>query len=291
MKRGTLLTFFLVTCFLLITPTVFADNVTENLQSRVLERFDSPTETGNYSYRQNHRWIVKGSKFVTQGFPKYGWIKTWPIALYPTAPKGVDLHSFGVEAKFDRMGYNYLEFIPVEDKNDANGNPVPMGIPIPGRVKNLDMWVWGSDYNYYMDVQLRDYQGIVHVLRLGNINFKGWKNLRVDIPSSIPQNVVYVPQRKGLELVKIVLWTRPNEKVDGFYVYLDEIKVFTDTFETPFDGQPLADPTIVNQLWSSGVDVSGSNSSTSSGNGSSTSNSTTTAPSTNSTNTGNGGGK
>jgi hypothetical protein len=249
MKRGMLLTFFLVTSVLLYTPAVFSDTVTENLQSRIIERFDNPDGTDIYDYRQNHRWIVRGSKFVTEGFPKFAWIQAWPEALYREVPEGRDVRSFGVQASFDRLGYNYLEFIPVEDDPDQDGNPIPKGIPIPGRVKNMDLWAWGSNHNYYMDVHLRDYRGIIHVLRLGYLNYRGWQNLKVTIPSYIPQDVVYVPQRKGLELVKLVLWTEPDERVDGFYFYVDEIKVFTDLFESPFDGEILATPKRVEELW------------------------------------------
>jgi hypothetical protein len=118
-------------------------------------------------------------------------------------------------------------------------------------VKNLDFWVWGSNYDYYMEVQLRDHRGVVHVLDLGAINFAGWRNLRVQIPTYISQSVQYVPQLKTLELVKLVLWTRPSERVDGFWVYLDQIKVFTDVFESPFDGEGLADPERIDELWNS----------------------------------------
>jgi len=254
MKRGVLLAFFLVTSFVLIAPTAFADRQTENLQSRIIERFDGPEDDGQYDYRQNHRWIVRGSKFVTEGFPTYAWVDTWPQALYRVAPGDVQLRSIGVQASFDRMGYNFLEFIPVEDEDDENGEPVAKGIPIPGRVQNIDFWVWGSNHNYYMDIHLMDHRGIVHVLRMGNINYRGWQNLKVNIPTYIPQDVVWVPQRQGLELVTIVMWTQPTERVAGFYIYIDEIKVFTDVFEAPFDGEGLAIPEEIENLWSNALE-------------------------------------
>lgn len=261
MRQGSALIVCLMMLTILFAAPVFADRSTEDAQSKIIERFDAPSSgtdaNSKYEYAQNHRWDVRGSKFITQGYPKPAWVNTRPQAL--PLPEGSAVGSLGVQFSFDRMGYNFVEFIPVEDKDGADGKPVPMGIPLPGRVKNLDMWWWGSNFNYYVEVQLRDWRGMVHVLRLGDINFKGWKNLKIEIPSYISQDVKYVPNRKGLELVKIVLWTRPEEKVTGgvdeagktipIFVYLDHIKILTDMFENPFDGSDLADPEKAGKLW------------------------------------------
>ena len=103
---------------------------------------------------------------------------------------------------------------------------------------------------------------MVHVLNLGNLNYRGWANLRVAIPSSIPQTSQYVAQLgaggefvsdlRGLQIVKMVLWTRPGEQVGGFFVYLDEIKVETDVYRDPFDGEELRTAESVQQLWEEG---------------------------------------
>jgi hypothetical protein len=74
--------------------------------------------------------------------------------------------------------------------------------------------------------------------------------MKVEIPNSIPQDIKYLPQQQGLELVKLVLWTYPSERVTGFKMYIDQIKAMCDMFETPFDGSGLADPKIVESLWS-----------------------------------------
>jgi hypothetical protein len=256
MRRGSVLTLCLMALIILLSSNLFAQDNTENLQSRIIERFDDPAGTDLYGVRQNFRWIVRGSKFITDGFPQFAWVETYPDALYNRnnpVPPGVTPRALGVEAAFDRPGYNYLEFIPVEDEPDEDGEPVPTGIPIPGIVKNLDFWVWGSNFEYYVEIHLQDYRGISHVLYVDDINYRGWRNLTVNIPSAIPQTVEYVPSRKGLELVKIVLWTTPGENVSGFYVYLDQIKVFTDVFLQPFDGEVLSDPEEVDNLWNQGV--------------------------------------
>jgi hypothetical protein len=74
--------------------------------------------------------------------------------------------------------------------------------------------------------------------------------LRVRIPNSISQSKRILPKLAGLSFVKFRIWTTPTEKVDDFYVYFDQFKVLTDTFETFFDGDELADPERVQQLWS-----------------------------------------
>jgi hypothetical protein len=175
-------------------------------------------------------------------------VNSWPEALYRKQPEGRELKALGVHGRFDRKGYNYVEIIPVT--KDKDGKSVPRGIPLPGRVHNMDMWVWGANFDYYMEAHLMDFRGMVHVLNMGSIRYVGWKNLKISIPPYIPQAVQYAPHRKELQLVKFVLWTRPNERVDDFYTYIDQVKIFTDLFETRFDGEVLADPDSIKDLWS-----------------------------------------
>ncbi|HEY9594617.1 MAG TPA: flagellar filament outer layer protein FlaA, partial [Spirochaetia bacterium] len=125
-------------------------------------------------------------------------------------------------------------------------------IPIPGRVQSVNMWVWGANYNYWIDAYVRDYQGIDHVVHLGSLNFAGWRNLSAGISTAIPQSRKYIPRYAGLELTKLVMWTAPDEKVDDFYLFIDELTVITDLFETRFDGEDLADPTTLNEIWQQG---------------------------------------
>lgn len=246
MKRGVLLAVSLM-LFILIPGAAFSDEVTVNLQSRVIEDFDDP---------EGSPWMVRGSKFSSiietdsgqDVYPKSGFIATWPEPLYRRPPQDKDLKVFGVHGKFDRMGYNFIEIIPA--KKGEDGKLEPRTIPIPGRVKNMDVWVWGSNFKYYLEAHIMDHKGITHTLDFGDINFIGWRNLQVNIPGHISQSIMQVPALKGLELVKFVLWTRPSERVDNFYFYLDEVKVFTDLFETPFYGEDLTDPEMVEKLWS-----------------------------------------
>ena len=247
MKIGRLLGIGLVVVLLIPSAIAAQQQATTNYQSIVIESFDNPDESP---------WEIRAGKFTAEGFPRMAFVNTWPEALYRNEPEGTTLRAMGVQGAFDRQGYNFIEFFPVEENED--GEMVPRGITIPGQATNLDMWVWGSNFDYYIDVHFRDYRGMTHVVNLGDIGYRGWRNLRIQIPTWIPQTAPYVAElRNGefvsdlrsLELVKIVLWTRPDERVNGFFTYFDEIKVETDLYRDPFDCEALRDPEMVQELW------------------------------------------
>ncbi len=238
--------FLLVTLpLLLLFPAAFAaaDDATLDLQSVVVSSFDDPNET---------QWIVQGSKFATKDFPQAQPVKAWPDSLFGRNPKNQNsLLALGVHSRFDRKGYNYVEIIPA--KKGPDGKLAPAPLVLPGRVRMIDLWVWGANYNYTLDVHLRDFQGIDRVLHAGSLMFAGWKNMSVTVTGNIPQSRRYLPQFQPLELTKLVIWTHPTEKVDDFYVFLDQLKVLTDLGRTRFDGDDLADPDVLNDLWAKGA--------------------------------------
>lgn len=253
MKRGVLTSLVVVALVMVTGVTAVAQQreATTNFRTIVIEPFDDPelawVAHEGTSQERSGRWVVRPSKFSAEDYPVFQSVPTFPDALHPVVPDDADYRSLGVQGAFDRQGYNFLEIFPAEE--DQEGNQVASGIPIPGRVQSIDMWVWGSNYDYYLELHLMDHRGIAHTLQLGDIDFRGWRNLRVNVPSHIPQEVQYVPQLKGLELTKIVLWTRPEEVVSGFYVYFDNIQVLTDVFEDPFDGRDLSNPDRLDEIW------------------------------------------
>lgn len=278
MRRGSLLLTFLVALvFLILAGPVFGDTATENLMSKVIESFDNPEDPEAAEW-DSSEWIVRGSKFrtvikddegnIVEEWPKKAYVETWPEALFGTNKDERDLKVLGINGRFDRQGYNYIELIPAvendegelvprqPDRMDESGDII-LGneITLPGRTKIIDLWVWGSNYDYYLEVHVRDFKGIVHVLPLGSLKYTGWENLKVSIPSYIPQEGGYVSSGgylKELKLVKLVMWTRPEENVRDFYVYFDQIKTLTDMFVSRFDGDDLADKETIKDIWNSG---------------------------------------
>lgn len=233
---------------------LFADENTVNLESVVIQNFDEPDK---------EPWFVLGSKFATAGFPVQNYVKSWPQALYGSNSAGKDLRVLGVAMLFDRKEYNWIDLIP--GTKTGSGSDVkyePKELDLPGRVKMIDMWIWSGNFDYYMEAFVRDYKGIVHTIQMGDLNFVGWRNIRVNIPESIPQSKKYLPRHEGLRLVKFRIWTRPTENVailtgrptetdmdKSVKFYFDNIKVLTDTFESLYDGDSLTNPEILKEAW------------------------------------------
>ena len=242
MKQGG----FRFTCLIFMACiavfSTFGDEKTVVLESIILESFDGDSP---------YDWRLDASKFAsTVGddvFPQIAKIPEWPRALFGANKEGKELYCLGIWSKFDRTGYNWIDIYPVE--KDADEDAEPMEIPIPGRVQIMDIWAWGSGFNYYLEVYLRDYLGVVHSVYVANLAFDGWKNLRIPIPKNIPQTKRYLPRRESLRFVKFRIWTTPREKVDDYMVYFDQFKVLTDTFETLFDGDALTDPDFLQEHW------------------------------------------
>jgi hypothetical protein len=238
---GSFLGTVLVIGILFSAAAAWADD-TQIITSKSVQTFDDPATNTN--------WIVQGSKYATQGFPQSELVKAYPESLYGKNIQGKNLLALGIHGRFDRKSYNSIEWIPA--KKDDAGKMQPAAIPLPGKVHSIDLWVWGSNYNFTIDVYIRDYQGIDHILHLGSLMFAGWKNLSVTVPGSIPQSRKYIPSYAGLELTKVVIWTAPDEKVDDFYIFIDEISEITDMYVQRFDGEDLADPATINNLWQQG---------------------------------------
>lgn len=257
------LVIFLVSLLLIVTAmTSVADEKAERLESVVLESFDNPeSDSADDLQARTKDWVVLGSKFsseepVSEGssdiieYPIMKYVNKFPQSAFGYAADPAGRNSLGIHAKWDRKGYNHVEIIPGERSDDGTFTVQP--IEIPGKVQIIDMWVWGSNYQYDLEVHVQDYQGVTYVLDAGRIDFLGWKNMKVLIPVSIPQERKHLPQFQGLVLTKIVISTIPSERVDNFYVYIDHIKCLTDLHEDPYDGSDLTRQEVIDEIWSEG---------------------------------------
>ena len=246
-----------VLAFITVLSSYAQDDRNADLTSIILEKFGGDTthqwDEGRYPRSYEFSWAVAASKFTSTSkddsgndvsYPVTAYVAAWPYALFGYNRDGRDIKSFGIHGRFDRRGYNWIDIYPVE----ADGE-TPFEIPLPGRVRSLDLWVWGSNYDFSIEAYVRDYQGTVYIINLGSINYTGWNPLRANIPSYIRQGKRTLPRMAQMTFVKFRVWTHPAENVSDFYIYLNQFKVITNTLESQFDGDELSDPDYMPQLW------------------------------------------
>ena len=257
-RRHVFLTVIVLVLLCSTVGSVFANEKPTDLLSIVIESFNGSTvrewSYGGRTFSHDFDWAMDASRFATKDhdnpFPRKAFVEAYPRQLFGDNRQNLDLRSLGVWGRFDRRGHNWIDIYPIETGSGQDGEPpIPFEIPMPGRITAVDVWVWGSNLNLRLEAYFRDHQGLIHVIEMGNLAFSGWRNLLVNVPHTIPQVKRVQPVYAGLSFVKFRIWSSPFERVDNFFVYFNQMKVLTDTFETMFDGNDLADPENVRALW------------------------------------------
>jgi hypothetical protein len=259
--KGKCKTLCLILLVCLTASSAFGDASTVALQSIILDNFDG-TEYKIDGETYVYTWQVAGSRYSTKAgditYPRSGYIQTSPVSLDRLAKAdGKEAVSLGVQGSFDRHGYNWIDIYPSLQGGDGS----PVEIPLWGRTRFIDIWVWGSNLNYNLTAYIRDNRGIVHEVSMGNLKYSGWKNLRATIPVSIPMVSTVLPRSThSSTFVKFRITTNPNERtaierdrngnVVPFNVYMAQLKVLNDIYESFYDGDELADPKKTDALWS-----------------------------------------
>ncbi len=133
-----------------------------------------------------------------------------------------------------------LSFLPNNKRSIAMA--CVLGVNLPGHAHKISMWVLGRGNDYHLEAWLEDWRGNVHVLKMGSINFIGWRPVSVDIPKSIPQDFRTYPQVKSLILKKFKLRSRANANFyveEPTYIYFDELRILSNVFQLSFDGSHI----------------------------------------------------
>ncbi len=236
MKKGLFVLANLALLSLFCVPA-FSQPNNRAVETVVIDDFDSEGEQ-NYMYDKdtfNWTWKVQASRFVAEGYPVIKSFDGIPNSLrfLPRAKEGTP-KVLGVKTKYNRKGDNWFEIYPSKDDK-------PFEIPFAGTVTQVDFWVWGAHYLYFLDILVRDADGRVHIIPAGNLAFDGWKNVVVKIPTYIRQHSRFRSGPVSMTFVGFRITTDPDEFVDDFLVYFDQFKYTTNTLSNIYDGYELRD--------------------------------------------------
>lgn len=225
MKKGVVILGCPILGFAFCVPAV-AQPSAKAVETILIDNFDTD---------QEWEWGVQSSRFCTEGYPILKKFEGIPNSLIPyhkeSDPTAMVL---GTKVKFDRKADNWFEVFP--KKGDANYE-----IPFVGTVTQIDFWVWGANYNYNLEVLVRDADGRVITLKCGKLTFHGWRNVVINVPGYIKQHSRIRSGRTDMTFVGFRIRTDSNEAVDDYVIYFDQLKYTTNTLSNVYDGYALKD--------------------------------------------------
>jgi hypothetical protein len=110
-------------------------------------------------------------------------------------------------------------------------------ILIEGITKTVSVWVAGRNYNHTLVLLVQDFFGRHFELEVGNLNFQGWKQLKVAIPpqpdfgrQGIVQRNLHFPDFGGIRVAGFRIDVDPMEAYGTYFIYLDDLRAETDLF-------------------------------------------------------------
>ena len=125
----------------------------------------------------------------------------------------------GVKTYFMDRGFDRVEVFP------------PNEYIVRGKAREMKMWVLGRKKRHTLFVKLRDYKGNLHKIKIGRLDFWGWKEMSVIIPGWLPQSAGYAVLDKNLHFVSFFVESDKFEVPGTFYFYVDQFRVITDLSE------------------------------------------------------------
>lgn len=236
-----------------IVTNVQPDVSAHQLNALVVEDFESPGDWVLETVPKKHQDPKKDPvpllelKYVDGG----------PADLVPEkwSPinKGLEKKKcIGIQFRFKYPGFNSVHLLPplevqwddptkkVMTYDSRVGQDVQeRAVQLPGRAKAISLWVHSRGHDYDLEVWVKDYKGDVHILKMGSLKYVGWRPLIAYIPENVPQEANTYPQTRVTKIVRFVIRAKPEAGNDTVYLFFDQLKVLTDTFEVNFDGQNL----------------------------------------------------
>ncbi len=103
-------------------------------------------------------------------------------------------------------------------------------LPIPGVTKTISVWVAGRNYNHTLYAHLEGITGKRFSLPMGTLNFSGWRQLSVSVPSTVEQINRHYSNKQGLQFIGFSIDPDILETTGSYYVYFDDLRAWTDLF-------------------------------------------------------------
>lgn len=125
----------------------------------------------------------------------------------------------GIKGYFAERGFDRIEAFP------------PNEYIVRGKAKEVKVWVLGRKFRHTLYIKLRDFQGKFVSIKIGRLDFWGWREMTAIIPGWVPQAAKYALLDKNLHFVSFYVECDHFEVPGTFYTYLDNFRIITDMTE------------------------------------------------------------
>jgi len=143
-----------------------------------------------------------------------------PLEVPEVDPKDGTTNEYvlGVKVQFNQRGHATFSIRP------------PKPIKIPGITKALSVWVAGRSFRHRLYAHIIDYKGWEMILDMGIMDFRGWKQVNIAVPSSIEQYNYHNPEWMGISFAGFSVKCDPEETYGTYYIYFDELRAITNIY-------------------------------------------------------------
>jgi hypothetical protein len=124
----------------------------------------------------------------------------------------------GVRVDYMQRGYNWFTIEP------------PRPINLDGQVKAFEVWVCGRNQRHELYIMILDFDKNPRYIKVGMLNFIGWKRMTAPIPYTIKQSDFRKSIRRGVTFTGFLVRCHPMETSGKYYVYLDNFSVEISRF-------------------------------------------------------------
>ena len=215
---------------------VQGDVDTEEIRSIIIEGWESDN------------WQIEAIPGPPDGIATMKLVNGFPSSL---ATNTRNKRSLGIRYSFVYPGHNSIILTPPKTRNirraagklDESNRPIYLetpGIELPGKIKGLSVWVLGRGNNGFLEAWVQDWKGDTHILKLGSINFVGWRPLSAEMPSWVPQSAISFPRTRSMVFKRFVIRSDPNAPTEEIVIFLDSFKVLTNIYDLHFDGAEIS---------------------------------------------------
>ena len=138
-------------------------------------------------------------------------------------------HVLGVRGFIKDRGFDRIEVRP------------PHQYVIKGKGKQISVWVLGRKFKHTLSIKLKDYRGKIYKIKVGRLDYFGWKKLTVAIPGWVRQSDRFSIFDKNLKFVSLYVTSDKLEIGGDFYFYLDQLTIKIDRAGLDYPGSQIKD--------------------------------------------------